>query len=87
MGAFHVLGIAQMIPNRVKCHVWDKVFKSRLSKFCGRQPLKKLNRCGLLKQIISLQIFQRLSSTKFTYSTLENICTLSDVMYPECFNP
>ena len=24
-------------------HIWDKVFKSELSKFCGRQPLKNLN--------------------------------------------
>ena len=23
-------------------HIWDKVFKSGLSKFCGRQPLKNL---------------------------------------------
>ena len=27
---------------------WDKVFKSALSKFCGRQPLQKLKRYGLL---------------------------------------
>ena len=35
----------------------DKVFKSGLSKFCERQPLKNLKRYGLLKQMISLQIF------------------------------
>ena len=35
---------------------WGKVFKSGLRKFCGRQPLKNL---------------KRLSSTKFTQSTLE----------------
>ena len=28
---------------------WDEVFKSGLSKFCGRQPLKNLNGYGLLK--------------------------------------
>ena len=27
--------------------IWDKVFKSGLSKFCGRQPLKNLKRYGL----------------------------------------
>ena len=37
--------------------VWDKVFKSGLSKFCGRQPLKNFKGYGLLKQTISLQIF------------------------------
>ena len=35
----------------------DKVLKSELSQFCGRQPLKKLNEYGLLRQTISLQIF------------------------------
>ena len=29
-------------------------FKSGLSKFCGRQPLKNLKGYGLLKQTISL---------------------------------
>ena len=38
-------------------HKWDKVFKSGLSKFCGRQPLKNLKGYGLLKQTISLQNF------------------------------
>ena len=33
--------------------IWDKVFKSGLSTFCGRKPLKNLRRYGL-------------SSTKFT---------------------
>ena len=28
---------------------WDKVFKSGLKKFCGRQPLKNLKGYGLLK--------------------------------------
>ena len=36
---------------------WDKVFKNGLSKDCGRQPLKNLKGYGLLRQIISLQIF------------------------------
>ena len=30
---------------------WDKVFKSGLSKFSGRQTLKNLKGYGLLKQI------------------------------------
>ena len=41
----------------IHTHIWDKVFKSALSKFCGRQLLKNLKEYGLLKQIISLQIF------------------------------
>ena len=28
--------------------MWDKVFKSGLSKFCGRQPLKTFKGYGLL---------------------------------------
>ena len=35
----------------------DKVFKKGPSKIFGRQPLKYLNWYGLLKQIISRQIF------------------------------
>ena len=34
-----------------------QVFKIGPSKICGRQPLKNLKVYGLLKQIISLQIF------------------------------
>ena len=39
-------------------NIWDKVYKNRLSKNCGKLPLKKLKACGLLKQIISHQIFK-----------------------------
>ena len=35
----------------------DKVFKSEISKFCGRQTLKNVKGYRLLKQTISLQIF------------------------------
>ena len=38
--------------------IWDKVFKSGLSKFCGRQHLKKFKGYGLLKQTISLEFFK-----------------------------
>ena len=38
-------------------NIWDKVFKNGPTKICGRQSLKNLNRYGLLKQNISLQIF------------------------------
>ena len=31
-------------------NIREKVFKSGLSKFCGRQPLKHLKGYGLLKQ-------------------------------------
>ena len=36
---------------------WDKVFKIRRSKFCGRQLLKVFKGYGLLKQTIYLQTF------------------------------
>ena len=68
-------GVA-IIPKNMKdkelCNYsWGKVFKGGLSKFCGRQPLKNLKGYGLLKQTISTEIFERLSSKKFTQSTLE----------------
>ena len=47
-------------------NIWDEVFKSGRSKFCEREPLKNLKGYGLLKQTISLHIFQRLSTTEFT---------------------
>ena len=37
--------------------IWSKVFKNGSSKICGRQPLKNLKWCGLLRQTISLQFF------------------------------
>ena len=30
-------------------YIWDKVFKNRPSKICGRHPLKNLKGYGLLK--------------------------------------
>ena len=36
----------------------DIVFKNKQSKICGRQPLENLTGYGLLKQIVSLQIFK-----------------------------
>ena len=42
---------------RVAAITWDKVFKNGRSKICERQPLKNLKGYGLLKQIISVQIF------------------------------
>ena len=47
---------------------WDKVFKNGPSKIYERQNLKNWKGYGLLKETISLQIFQRLSSTDFTSS-------------------
>ena len=52
-------------------HIWDNIFKSGPSKICGRQPLKSLKGYGQPKKIISLEIFIRLSSTSFAWSTLE----------------
>ena len=37
--------------------IWDKVFKNRPSRICGRQPLKNLMGYALLKQTTLLQIF------------------------------
>ena len=37
--------------------IWVKAFKNGPSKIFGRQSLRKLKRCGLSKQITSLQIF------------------------------
>ena len=48
--------------------IWDKVFKNGPSEICGRQPLKK--------QTISLQIFQKLSATNFTWSLLNTLSRL-----------
>ena len=36
--------------NAIRTYKWDKVFKSGLSKFCERQPLKNLKGYGLLKR-------------------------------------
>ena len=52
-------------------NIWDKVFNNGPSKICGRQSLKNLKGHDLLKQTISFQIFQRLSSTNLTWSILE----------------
>ena len=42
-------------------YIWDKVFKIGLSKFCGRQPLKNLKGCGLLKQNLLSPLLNTLS--------------------------
>ena len=35
---------------------WKEEFKSGLSKFCGKQPLKNMKGYGVLKQTISFHI-------------------------------
>ena len=50
---------------------WVKAFKNGPSKICWRHALKYLKWYDLLKQIISLQFFWRLSSTNVTWSILE----------------
>ena len=52
-------------------HKWDRIFKTGPSQLCGRQPLRNMIFKNLIKQTISLQIFQRLSSTNFTWCILE----------------
>ena len=62
--------------------MWFQVFKNGPSKICGRQPLK------ILKWTISLQIFQRLSSTNFTLSILEYLDAYElnvEPIFPLCF--
>ena len=41
-------GVRLFSFNFHKIDILDKVFKSGLSKFCGRQPLKNFKRYGLL---------------------------------------
>ena len=38
IGMIHV----KPLPGKLLRFIWNKVFKSGLSKFCGRQPLKHL---------------------------------------------
>ena len=47
---FPILPIYQISQSTNILDIWDKVFKSGLSKFCGRQPLKDSKGYGLLKQ-------------------------------------
>ena len=48
----YVISLGQAIVNRQElhsCDKWDKVFKNRPSKICGRQPLKNFKEYGLLE--------------------------------------
>ena len=58
-------------------YIWDKVFKSELSKFCGRQSLKNLKGYGLLKQTISLQFFKGCRPQNFLSPFLNTLSHLS----------
>ena len=55
------------------------------TKYPIKTALKNLNWHRLLRQTISLQIFQRLSSTNFTWSILEyfapNICVVIEILF------
>ena len=51
--------------------IWDKVFKNGPSKIVEDSLSKIWSDYGLLKQTISLQLFQRLSSKNSTWSILE----------------
>ena len=48
---------------RTLSNISDKVFKSGLNKFCGRQPLKKLKGYGLLKGCLPQNLHSPLSNT------------------------
>ena len=43
---FSVAWVIACKKKRVSMNIWDKVFKSGLSKFCGREPLKNLKWYG-----------------------------------------
>ena len=43
--------------NFLRRYIWDKVFKNRPNKICGRQPSKTLKVYGLPKATTPLQIF------------------------------
>ena len=62
---------------------WDKVFKSEPSKFCGRQPLKNFKIYDLLKQTISLEISQRLSSRNLLSPLLNTLPQI--ILWNEAF--
>ena len=51
--------------------IWDKVFKNGPSKIVEDSLSKIWSDYGLLKQTISLQLFQRLSSKNSIWSILE----------------
>ena len=53
-----MLATSRPVRNPSNNSIWDKVFKSGLSKFCGRQPLKNFRGYGLLKQTISSKFFK-----------------------------
>ena len=54
--------------------IWEKVFKSGLSKFCGRQPLKIFNGYGLLPLLNIL-------SHVWLQPTLQHDLTISQVRF------
>ena len=41
-------------------HIWDKVFKRGLGRFCGRQSLKNLKRYGLLPSNFLKAVFHKI---------------------------
>ena len=65
--------------------IWDKVFKNGPNRICGRQLLKNLKGYCLLNQIVSLQIFERMYSTNFTWFILEGFVTCNRLSYSQHF--
>lgn len=63
--------------------IWDKVLKNGPSQTCGVQPLKNLNCYDLPYQTISIQIFQRLYFTNFTWSGREYLFHVLVHMRPQ----
>ena len=57
--------------------IWDKVFKNRPSKLCGRQPLKNLKGYGKLKQTIPFKVFKGCFSQILLGSFLNTLLHMS----------
>ena len=64
--------------------IWGKIFKNGPSKIFEILPLKNVKWYGLLGQIVSLQMFKRLSSTKFTWSILEHFAPYANKLIFVC---
>ena len=48
--------IWQHATSPLRSIIWEKVFKSGISTFCGIQPLKNFGEYGVLKETVSLKI-------------------------------
>ena len=70
-------------------YIWDRVFKSGLSKFCGRQPSKKLKGCELFKpKFFTGSLPQNLLSpflTNFSHFSCYSLMTYLMMLFVVCW--